>query len=55
MKREIIIIIDILGTILLTYLLNCIYKNLKRKKFNKKIINEKIKLDKENGKKRKRI
>lgn len=55
MKREIIIIIDILGTILLTYLLNCIYKKLYSKKINEKIINEKIKLDKENGKKRKRI
>lgn len=55
MKREIIILIDYFLTAILAYLVIYIYRYFTRNKFNKKIINEKIKLDKENGKKRKRI
>ena len=54
MKREIIILIDYFLTAILSYLVIYIYRYFTRNKFNKKIINEKIKLDKENGKKRKR-
>ena len=54
MKREIIILIDYFLTVILAYLVIYIYRYFTRNKFNKKIINEKIKLDKENGKKRKR-
>ena len=55
MKREIIILIDYFLTVILSYLVIYIYRYFTRNKFNEKIINEKIKLDKENGKKRKRI
>ena len=54
MKREIIILIDYFLTAILSYLVIYIYRYFTRNKFNKKIINEKRKLDKENGKKRKR-
>lgn len=53
MKREIIILIDYFLTAILSYLVIYIYKYFTRNKFNKKIIKEKIKLNKKNGKKEK--
>ena len=43
MKREIIILIDYFLTAILSYLVIYIYRYFTRNKFNKKIINEKIK------------
>ena len=52
MKREIIILIDYFLTAILSYLVIYIYRYFTRNKFNKKIINEKIKLDKKMEKRR---